>query len=459
MPERTAASSVEAEYSSAASKKPRARFELRFLLVTLLSGVPASLLSLFLLWSGEHRPSLCWCLTGLVAAFWIGGALYLRSYLEYPLRTLSNLISALREGDYSLRARSARYDDSMGQVLLEVNALAGTLRGRRLGAVEAAALLGKVMEEIDVAVFTFDRDHRLRLTNRAGERLLGRPGERILDEPATNLGLAECLEGDPDRTLTVPFPGGAARWAMRRSTFREDGMPHELLVLTDLSRPLRDEEREAWQRLIRVLGHELNNSLAPIKSMAGTLEAMLNRNPRPADWEEDLHRGLGVIETRAAALTRFTDAYSRLARLPRPNLQPVDFTTLVRRVVKLETRIPIAMKPGPDLKLQADADQLEQLVINVLRNAVDAALETDGGVSVAWNRTGGQFELCIQDDGPGLANTSNLFVPFFTTKPTGSGIGLALSRQIAEAHGGSLVLENRKDGRGCEARLRLPIEP
>jgi nitrogen fixation/metabolism regulation signal transduction histidine kinase len=375
----------------------------------------------------------------------------------YPLRTLSNLLSALREEDYSLRARGGRPDDSMGEVLLEVNALSDALRGRRLGALEATALLRKVMEEIDVAVFSFNGEQRLRLINRAGERLLGQPSERILGGTAAELGLADCLNGEPTRTLTISFPGGAGRWALRRSTFRERGMPHQLLVLTDLSGPLREEERQAWQRLIRVLGHELNNSLAPIKSMAGTLETMLERQPRLPDWENDMRRGLEVIEARAAALTRFLEAYSRLARLPRPKMQSVEVGTLVRRVVGLENRTAIALEAGPDLTVRADPDQLEQLLINLLRNAVDAALETGGRVSVAWTRRADQLEVCIEDEGPGLSNTSNLFVPFFTTKPTGSGIGLVLSRQIAEAHGGSLTLENRKEHVGCEARLRLPL--
>jgi len=439
------------------SPRRRMRFEIRMLLFALLAGFPAVLVSVALLWFGNHSSATRWTLTSLVVTIWLGATFSLRSRLVYPLQTLSNLLSALREEDYSLRARDARPDDALGELMLEVNSLSDALRGRRLGALEATALLRKVMEEIDVAVFTFDSEQRLRLMNRAGERLLSQPSERILGRTAAELGLADCLEGESTRVLTTSFPGGAGRWAMRRSSFRESGMPHELLVLTDLSRPLREEEREAWQRLIRVLGHELNNSLAPIKSMAGTLEMLLARPQRQPDWEDDMRRGLEVIGSRAAALSRFLEAYSRLARLPKPKLQAVDAGGLLRRVVGLEARTRIALEPGPDLTLRADPDQLEQALINLLRNAVDAALETGGGVCVAWSRRADYLEVRIRDEGRGLSNTSNLFVPFFTTKPAGSGIGLVLSRQIAEAHGGSLSLENRQDRSGCEARLRLPL--
>jgi two-component system nitrogen regulation sensor histidine kinase NtrY len=438
-------------------RSSRMRFEVRLLSFALVAGLPAVLVAVLLLWLGDYTGRTRWSLTAFLVAFWLGAAFSLRSHLVYPLKTLSNLLAALREEDYSIRARDARPDDALGEVMVEVNALGEVLRGRRLGALEATALLRKVMEEIEVAVFTFDSEQCLRLMNRAGERLLGQPSERVLGRTAAELGLADCLEGEPARTLTISFPGGTGRWGMRRSAFRESGKPHQLLVLADLSRPLREEERQAWQRLIRVLGHELNNSLAPIKSMAGTLESMLDRQPRPADWEEDMRRGLGVIAARAAALSRFMEAYARLARLPTPKLQPIEAGALLRRVVGLESRIAVTLVPGPELTVQADPDQLEQLLINLLRNAVDAALDTGGGVRVAWTRLGGQWEVCIQDEGPGLANTTNLFVPFFTTKPTGSGIGLVLSRQIAEAHGGSLTLENRKDRPGCEARLRLPL--
>ena len=313
------------------------------------------------------------------------------------------------------------------------------------------------MEEINVAVFAFDGDHRLRLVNRAGERLLSEPAERLLAAPAESLGLEQYLAGETQHTVQHNFSGGTGRWGISRSTFREGGLPHQLLVVTDLTRPLREEELKAWQRLVRVLGHELNNSLAPIKSIAGSLESILARQPRPEDWEDDMTRGLTVIASRCESLNRFMGAYARLARLPQPTLAPVGVSDLVRRVVGLETRVAPKLLPGPEVIIQADADQLEQLLINVIRNAADASLETGGGVRVGWGRENSHLIVWVRDEGPGLQNTSNLFVPFFTTKPTGSGIGLVLSRQIAEAHGGTLTLQNATDGPGCEARLMLPV--
>jgi nitrogen fixation/metabolism regulation signal transduction histidine kinase len=431
--------------------------ENRLVFLALAAGFPALLVALILLWTGAHSSQTRWTLTVVLVAAWLGFCLTLRGKVAYPLQIISNLLSALREEDYSIRARGTRPDSALGEVFTEVNALSETLRDQRLASLEATALLRKVMEEIDVAIFTFDGEQRLRLLNRAGERLLAQPTERILGKTAMELGLGVCLEGEPVRTMTMSFPGGAGRYGIRRSTFREQGRPHQMLVIANLSQALREEERQAWQRLIRVLGHELNNSLAPIKSMAGTLGSLLSREPRPGDWEEDARRGLSVIEGRAESLSRFMEGYSRLARLPSPKLQPADLGALVRRVVSLERRLPVTLIVGPELTLQADPDQLEQMLINLLRNAVDAALETGGGVKLGWRRNADYVELLVEDEGPGLPNTTNLFVPFFTTKAVGTGIGLVLSRQIAEAHGGTLTLQNRRSGPGCEARVRLPV--
>ena len=421
------------------------------------AGLPGVIISLLLLWFGDYTAKVQLTLTLFIIVIWLGYSFALRERVVRPLQTISNLLAALREGDYSIRARGANQEDALGDVTLEINALGETLREQRLGALEATALLRTVMAKIDVAVFTFDMDSRLRLVNDAGEQLMGQPSERLLGLSAMELGLEECLRGEPTRTLQITSDEGVERWGVSRSSFRERGLPHQLLVLSNLSRALREEERQAWKRLVRVLGHELNNSLAPIKSIAGSLESLLRREQRPADLEEDMQRGLAVIAARAESLSRFMEAYSRLAKLPHPRLEELAVTGWVSRVAGLETRLEVMVQPGPDVVIHADGDQLDQLLINLVRNAVDASLETGGGVLIGWARNGTHLDVWIDDEGPGLSNTANLFVPFFTTKPAGTGIGLVLSRQIAEAHGGTLTLENRSNGSGCRARLRLPL--
>jgi PAS domain S-box-containing protein len=429
----------------------------RLLLMTLAAGLPGVLAAFVLLALGGYSWSLRLSLGGVILFLWALVAFAARDRIVRPLQTISNLLAALREDDFSIRARGADPGDALGGVMIEVNALAETLRTQRLGAQEAGALLRAVMEEIDVAIFAFDSGRRLALVNRYGARLLGSTPAELVGRPAGDLGLERPLSTDA-AIEDISFAGGAGRWEIRRTKFWQGGDPHEMLVLTDVSQPLREQERQAWKRLIRVIGHELNNSLAPIKSIAGSLESLLDRTPPPQDWRDDMHRGLAVIASRADALSRFTAAYARLARLPAPTLKPVPLAPLLRRVAELETRTRIQIEEGPPVTLPADADQLEQLLINVLRNAVDAALETGGGVTAAWSRADSTLEITIDDEGPGLQNTANLFVPFFTTKQHGSGIGLALSRQIAEGHGGTLSVENRPGGRGARATVRLPVK-
>jgi nitrogen fixation/metabolism regulation signal transduction histidine kinase len=430
----------------------------RLFFLALISGLPAVVISLVLIWTGDFAPRVQWTLTAVILTVWLGFVSEIRQRVVFSLQTLSNILAALREGDYSIRGRASRNNDALAEVTREVNTLAQTLREQRMDALEATTLLRKVMEEIDVAVFTFDGEQKLRLVNRGGERLLNMPSERLLGLKAEDIGLADCLkEGASSRVIDAVFPGGSGRWEIRRSMFRQGGLPHQLLVLSNLSRALREEELKAWQRIVRVIGHELNNSLAPIKSISGSLTSLLQKDSRPPDWEDDMVRGLAVIASRSESLSRFMAAYARLAKMPQPKFQPIPIGELVRRVVGLETRMRVTLNPGSEFTIQADADQIEQLLINLIRNAVDAALETTGGVRLHWQRSGGYLDIVIQDDGPGLSNTTNLFVPFFTTKPGGSGIGLVLSRQIAEAHGGTLTLENREDATGCEARLRLRL--
>ncbi|MDQ6611003.1 MAG: ATP-binding protein [Gemmatimonadota bacterium] len=429
--------------------------------LAVLLPLPGLLVALWLLWTASFAAPVKWSVTALLLLLLVILITMLRETVVRPLQTLSNMLAAIREQDYSLRARQANGDDALGLAMLELNALMDELRSRRLGALEATSLLRRVMAEIDVAVFAFDDADALQIVNATGEQLLGEEALKLHGLSATQLGLAECLRGETPRTIDLAFRGQRARWEVRRGAFRQDGKRNQFVVLADVSRALREEERLAWQRLVRVLGHEINNSITPIKSLSERLQQLLQRAPSAAELDgelrSDLERGLGVISGRSQALSRFLASYTKLVRLPQPNVGAVDVLMWVQRNVRLENRLVVRIIPGPAVTLHADGDQLDQLLINLVRNAVDASLDTGGAVIVGWSVNGPRFTLTVVDEGNGLPETSNLFVPFFTTKQGGTGIGLVLSRQIAEAHGGSLQLTNNVVGRGCEARLTLSV--
>src|ERR1041384_5378279 len=436
-------------------------FDTRILLMTLAISLPGAIVAELFLWIGNHSLELKWTVTLFIVLTWMIGSSMLHALVIRPMQTLSNMVAAIREGDFSFRLRGGGREDSLADLIFEINSLAIRLQQQKVSALEATALLKKGMSEIDVAVFTFDQQQRLRIVNRAGEQLMGRIAPRMLGLTAEELGLQEFLQSTEPQTVQMTFPGKHGRWAISHTSFRENGVPHELLIISDLSRALREEERQAWQRLIRVLGHELNNSLAPIKSIAGTLGSLTSRATLPEDGAQDMQQGLRVIENRVEALNRFMQAYTRLARMPAPTRNRIEVAPLVQRAASLERRLQVKTVEGPPVTIDADADQMEQLLINLIRNAVDASLDPTlkhpGSVEVGWRTNARSVEVSIRDEGPGLLNSDNLFVPFFTTKHGGSGIGLILSRQIAEAHGGVLQLSNRRDRTGCEAVIALPI--
>src|SRR5947207_5328255 len=454
-------------------KRQRAPFERRVTRLSFLLVAPALLVSGIVIWLQPWSLQSKLMILGAesFACLLIGAALH--DHIVRPLQTLANVVGALREEDYSFRARLAVPNDALGELSLEVNALADLLAKHRTGAMEATALLQRVVEEVDIPIFAFDPANRLRLVNSAGEKLLQQPPSRLIGKAGSDLGLESCLSCENESLVELHF-GTDARWFVRRSSFRQQGIPHTLVVLSDVSRALREEERRAWQRLIRVMGHELNNSLAPIKSIAGSLNTRLSTLAMDSDQRQDFERGLGIIETRAASLNRFLQAYRQLAQMPPPVLRQCSMSALAKRVAALEPRVDVAVIPGPELTLTADPDQIEQMLINLLRNAAEAVLEarvpaqnSDGSETRAtedsmpqivftWKLTEKDVILTIDDTGPGLMNPSNTFVPFYTTKPQGSGIGLVLSRQIAEAHSGSLELSNRIGQRGCSVKVTLP---
>ena len=431
-------------------------FQVRIVLLALAGGLPALATALILLRDAPIADSVHRLVVVVLFGVWIGFALTVHRATVEPLRSISNLLEALRGGDYAIRGRYARKGDALGDVVLEANRLGATLRAQRFEAMEASALLHKVLAEIDVAVLAFDGDDRIRLANRAAGELMRRHPDALMNLTAAEAGLEKLLEGPAVSSESHSFPGRNGRWQVMRETFREGGRLFRLLVVTDLSQALREEERRAWRRLIRVIWHELNNSLAPIKSVIETSrDALAAGAPDPAERQELAHN-LALVAERAESLRRFLSRYSELARMPEPTIVPCDVSALLRQVAAVQPTGRVRVSAGEGLNLKGDPDQLQQALINLVRNAVEAMGEGPDPVELRAIRGRDAVVFEVEDSGPGVANPDNLFVPFFTTKPGGSGIGLVLARQVAEAHGGSLSLQNRRDRSGCIAQLTVP---
>lgn len=456
--------------------RQRLSFELRLRVWLYLLGLPLFILVVAELRQGHVDASIQWIALPALAIVWLLVVSIILDNIVRPLQTLANVVAALREDDYSFRARGGRRNDAMGDLALEINALAGMLQVQRVGAMEAMALVERVMKSMQSPVLAFDPDGKLKLLNSAAEKIFHLvPRDASGRAPASSRKeLDRLLAAEDNDLISLGQNTQSARWVVKRTTFRLRGMPHSLFVLSDVSEALREEERQAWERLIRVLGHEINNSLTPIKSIAGSLRGRITADLNSSEEAEDFARGLEVIEDRAESLNRFLQAYRELMGLPAPRLQKFSVGSLIYRVVQLETRVPVTVEDGADVSIFADPDQLAQALINLIRNAAEASLSPDSAnasrmhprlevtsapqpfVKVAWEVVEDDVVISIIDNGPGLSNAGNLFVPFYTTKPGGTGIGLVLAQQIALAHSGSVRLVNRADGSGCKACLLLP---
>ncbi|TDR44826.1 PAS domain-containing protein [Tahibacter aquaticus] len=384
-------------------------------------------------------------------------AVAVRAGVLRRVRALSNLVEAAHAQDFSIKAAHARESGELGELYRQLNVLIGDLEAGRHTEQELLGMLQKVVDQISVAIVACDAYDRIRLVNPLAAQLLRVPPEQLIGTDYAATPLAAIPFSAEPRVVDFRFPGAESRWQVSQQFYRRQGRPSRIVFVVDLRLALAEEEILVWQRLIRVISHEVNNSLTPIMSLCQTLENVVARGD--AAQQMDIMRdGLDVISQRAKGLKEFISVYARIARLPEPQKVVFPAARLLQRV--------LAMFPGgavervgsePQANLFGDPVHLEQALINLVKNAVEANDGHAVPVQFGCRVVDGNAEFEIVDNGAGIRNLGNLFVPFYTTKPGGAGVGLVLCRKIAAKHHGQVSLENRGDAPGAVARLSVPL--
>lgn len=433
-------------------------FENRLCLLVLAGGLPsltaAAVAILYLPLSPYPKALLLSLLTVILVAC----AAVVRSRVRFHLLTLVNLTEAVRLGEYMLRGSQANRNDAMGSLVANINAISGALQQQRVETQETRHLLNKVLSEVDVAILAFDKSLELRLANNMALRLLALEEHEAIGKSSSTLGMDFLLSDDdaPSEAFEYDFPGASGTWRVQRSQHLERGNSFRLLFIVDLRAALRAKELNIWKRLIQVISHEVNNSITPIISLSATAQSLLSDVNLDDELAGELNGALELIAQRSQHLHYFVRRYAEMARLPAPNKILTDISPLLSRLPSLvsDTRVTLDLPPGP-LLAYCDPIQLDLVLVNLMKNAREAMLEA-GVISVRGREERGFWHVEISDEGVGVINRANLFVPFYSTKKNGNGIGLIVSRQIVESHGGSLGLRNRSDRSGCIAEIRLP---
>ncbi len=444
-------------YSTSRPVARRISSEQKLFLSVLISAVPVVILLFYVFTDDEISLTFKISVTGFCFIWLLAVAASIRENFVYHLRTLSNLVEAIRTEDYSMRSSRVRDPGELAELYQQIDTLTNQLRSLKQQELESEKLLERIVNQINVAIIACDDSGQIRLANRLAGKLLVEKPEELVGQALDATVLDDLVTEEGSQLIDYDFPGSPGRWQINVQSYRYQGKPGKIVFITDLKQVLSEEEISAWQRLIRVIAHEVNNSLTPISSICQTLENHLARLP---DFEndDDLKQGLAVIEERAKGLRDFISVYARIAKLPDPHKVSFRVDSLLEKVQRFFSDQAVSVNAvDEDASLFGDPVLVEQALINLVKNAVEANEGAALPVQLHFSQKPGFVEFVVLDNGSGISNPANLFIPFYTTKEKGAGIGLALSRQIAAKHGGQVILENRNDSDGAVARLQLPI--